>query len=85
MAAKLGNRTDNMCARRWRQLSSATDVMTQYSQRVKKGALKPNTSTRAMRHKRTSIAPEVGILEGRGILEGNIGGGSGRGNIGGRG
>ena len=82
-----------MCARRWRQLSSATDVMTQYSQRVKKGALKPNTSTRAMRHKRTSIAPEVGILEGRGILEGVGGRGGeywrgrvvGEGNIGGGG
>ncbi|KAL5468743.1 hypothetical protein EMCRGX_G029854 [Ephydatia muelleri] len=58
VAAKLGNRTDNMCARRWKQLSSTAEVMTQYSKRVKQGALRPHTITKTTKHKRTAIVPE---------------------------
>ena len=66
VAAKLGNRTDNMCARRWKQLSSTAEVMTQYSKRVKQGALRPHTITKTTKHKRTAIVPEVrgGLGEG---------------------
>lgn len=58
VATKLGNRTDNMCARRWRQLSSTAEVMNQYSKRVKQGALRPHICTKTTKHKRTAIGPE---------------------------